>query len=147
MKHFLFRLEAVLRFRQQKCEDAMADYAKAMQRRLSMEEKYREQVDQVMRLNNQVNQIRSGVFSPGMQPSLLWALEESSNELVVCQENTNKAAMEEKNKFEQFLEAKKGVDILLRLREKKENHHRLEEFRREQKEIEEIVCSRREALV
>lgn len=142
MKTFKFRIEALLTLRKSKTTQAIEAYSKAMARTKECKMAYDGLVQRECALKQEVQEARTGEFIAGEQVVYQTQIEENKKMMRQLLEMLDEAKKEERMRFQDFLEAKKEEDILVKLKEKKQDAFNKEELKREGIELDDIVQAR-----
>ena len=142
MKRFVFRLDAVRRFREIEQEGAYEVYGGAVRKRHRLEEACQKQSSYLCTVRDQISGLREAVFPAALQPHFFGALQDGEDQLKTLLKQLSRAEIREQECLEEYLEAKSRVDMLVRLREKRYETYMREEARAEEKEIEDLFNAR-----
>jgi len=142
MKPFTFRLEAVQRLRESEMQDAYEAYGVAIQRRMRLENTARGISQELHDLRAHISNLRENVFPASLQPHFMASLQDAEERLESVLKQLSRAEQTEQEKLDLFLQAKARVDILDKLKDKRRDAHMREQYRAEEKEIEDLVSTR-----
>ena len=139
MRKFRYRLEAVMRLRRIEKDRAMANFAKALQRRLGMEKICRGHAGRLRRIQEQISRRRHKAFHGSLQGYYWGAMQEAVSLLNTARNTVEQARREEEEVLQQFLLAKTKAEALEQLRRKRRQDHYRTETRLEEKVVEDLV--------
>lgn len=142
MKPFVFRLEAVQMLRESEQQQAFEAYGEAIARRRKLEDAARATSQKLQQMREHISQLRASVFPASLQPHFMAALQDGEEHLQSILLQLSRAEEEEQKRLDAFLEAKSRVDILEKLREKRQQSHLREQYRAEEKALEDVVNTR-----
>jgi flagellar export protein FliJ len=141
MKQFRFTLEAVLTLRKMEQEKALEAYAESVSRCLQLRtavlSAHRRQAD----LARLLDATRENLFSSAIQEAYLQSMEVARQQAEQLQKNLDTAENEKESRRQFFLSAKRRVDILLNLKDKKKQTYLRETQRNEEKAVEDLVIA------
>ncbi|MEK6257846.1 MAG: hypothetical protein AABP62_04420 [Planctomycetota bacterium] len=138
MKKFLFRLERLLRFHQQRQKQAELHLGQAaLERELALAEvnRIQQQIERACQLNESVG----GSIDPRARINAVWHVEQLGRVLTAAQEKLKLADQRFREADRERVEITQSVEGLLHLRGEQHNEHRDEAARQQQIELDEVV--------
>lgn len=138
MKKFLFRLERLLRFHQQRQKQAELRVGQAALERaaaLADQVRIQHQIERACQLNESVG----GLIDPGARLNAVWHVEQLGLVLTAAQEKLKLADRRFRDAERERMEITKNVEGLLHLRAQQQSEHRDEAARQQQIELDEVV--------
>lgn len=142
MKPFNFRLDAVLMLRESERQGAFEAYGIAIRKRQKLEDACRATSQSLHDLRKRIAELRASVFPASLQPAFMSELQDGEETLQNQLKQLARAEQIEQEKLNTFLEAKSRVDILEKLKHKRQDAHRQAAFREEEKELDDLVSLR-----
>lgn len=143
MKTFHFPLAAVLTLRKMKQEQALETYAQAVQDCVQKRNAVLAATRRADDLTLLLMQGEGRRFSASMQQAYLSALDAAQAELAHLEKVLALAEQQKELQLKEFLDRKRKTEVLELLREKQQQEHHREEYRKEEIEIEDLVMARR----
>lgn len=143
MRRFQFTLAAVLTLRESEQEKALEAYAEAMQRRVQAEETCARGQARLGHLQDAVASGRTARFPATEQQAFFQSLLDAEAQLRHSRSLLRREEANERQKLRELLLAKGKVDVLNKLKEKRQQAHEFEEVRLQEKEIDDMISARR----
>ncbi len=143
MKPFRFSLEAIITLREHDKESALERYGKAVQQRQAKENHLKEVRNQIDTLRQDIAICRQeGKFFPSQHEAFMEELRNKENFRVKTEEDFAQALTEERRQLDKFLEAKKRLEVIVNLKNKRNITHLAQELNKEEKEVQDLFNSR-----
>ena len=142
MRAFHFRLQNLLRLREEARERALVAYAEAIARREAEEDELVACRRRLVDLREEVRIRRSAGFSGPEQAAYLEAIDLSNDRLREQENAFAEAKRGEEIAREKYLEADIAEKSLLRLKERREEEHFRSEAKKEERELEDVISAR-----
>ena len=128
--------------RESEKQKAYEAYGQAIQARQRVEDAVHRTSNELKDLRARIADLRKSVFPASLQPSFMASLQDGENRLQEHLRQLSEAERQEQEHLDAFLETKHRVDILEKLKEKRQQAHLVELYRQEEKEIEDLVNTR-----
>lgn len=142
MKKFSFSLDAILSLREFESQKAFSGYQTILIQRQRLEEIKEETIAEAQKCRVEILNNRSADFTGYYQRNFAFFLQDMEERVRNISQTIQNTLELEKKAFQIFLNAKRKADALLKLKEKKKKAHADAEFKKEEKEIEDIINSR-----
>lgn len=143
MRPFRFPLEAVLKLRRMKEEKALEAYAQSVNRTMEARASLVKATTRQTEIADMVQNARGQRFTATTQQAYSLALHAARDEAEACRRSLAEANAEQSRRLAAYLETRRQAEVLQKLRANQAERHRLDNLRREEREIEEIVMARR----
>ncbi len=142
MKPYRFTLEALLTLREHQKSKALEQYGKAVAKRQEMEQLQKRETARYEALRDAVGGTRQGTFNASAQGMYLQAIQDANNQLGQLANHVEVTRREERKQLDEFLAAKKRLDLLANLKERRRQGYVAENMRKEEKLLEDLANAR-----
>ncbi len=131
MKSFTFKLQALLRIREQVKEECLKAYAQALQKRIMQEQVCKELQEKITMVCNGEKSVKT--FGPVERIRIWDALRLMTESLKNEKDLLNRLEKSEEESLTLLLKAKMALEVLKKLREKQEKFFYVSELKAEEK--------------
>jgi flagellar FliJ protein len=142
MRPFKFSLESVLTVRSREEDTARQSYAEALAFQARTQDSLNQALVDLEGLQGELSEKRSGVSRRDDQILFIQAIRQQRVFCDTLTQRLSRAAQLLEVRMQLWMEARRKTQILERLKEKKRERHDAEQFRQQEKEIEDLITSR-----